>query len=164
MDQRNLTGFSEFLLLGFSSEPQLLPLLFGFFLSMCLITVFGNLLLILAVSSDSHLHTLMYFFLSNLSFVDMCFTSTTIPKMVVKIQNKRKVITYEECISQMCFSIIFGILDNFLLAVIIYDQYVAICYPLHYMFIMDPQLCRLLVLVSWIISVLNSLLLSLLMS
>nr|XP_036872119.1 olfactory receptor-like protein OLF4 [Manis javanica] len=146
MDQRNLTGFSEFLLLGFSSELQQQPLLFGFFLSMYLITVFGNLLLILAVSSDSHLHTPMYFFHSNLSFVDICFTSTTIPKMLVKIQNKRKVITYEECISQMCFSIIFGILDNFLLAVIIYDQYVAICYPLHYMFIMDPQLCRLLVL------------------
>ncbi|KAI5141598.1 Olfactory Receptor 7A10 [Manis pentadactyla] len=108
------------------------------------ITVFGNLLIIPAVRSDSHLHTPMYFFLSNLSFVDNGFTSTTILKMSVKIQTKRKLITYEGCISKMCFSIIFGILYNFLLVVIVYDQYVAICHPLYYMVIMNPQLCGLL--------------------
>ncbi|EFB23685.1 hypothetical protein PANDA_022091, partial [Ailuropoda melanoleuca] len=76
----NDTSISEFLLLGLSEEPELQPLTSGLFLSMYLITVFGNLLLILAVSSDSHLHTPMYFFLANLSFVDICFTSTTVPK------------------------------------------------------------------------------------
>ncbi|EFB29660.1 hypothetical protein PANDA_021309, partial [Ailuropoda melanoleuca] len=80
MDPGNNTGISKFLLLGFSEDPELQPLVFGLFLSMYLITVFGNLLIILAVSSDSHLHTPMYFFLANLSFLDICFTSTTIPK------------------------------------------------------------------------------------
>ncbi|KAM9732230.1 olfactory receptor-like protein OLF4 [Dama dama] len=125
---------------------------------MYLITVFGNLLIILAVSSDSHLHTPMYFFLSNLSFVDICFTSTTIPKMLWNIQTQNKVITYEGCIIQMYFFLLFSGLDIFLLTVMAYDRYVAICHPLHYMVIMNPWLCELLVLVSWIISALHSLL------
>ncbi|KAM5232315.1 olfactory receptor 7A10-like [Hipposideros larvatus] len=128
---------------------------------MYLITVFGNLLIILAVSSDPHLHTPMYFFLSNLSFVDICFTSTTIPKMLVNIQTQSKVITYEGCITQMYLFTVFGTLDIFLLTVMAYDRFVAICHPLHYMVIMHPWLCGLLVLVSWIMCVLNSLLHSL---
>ncbi|XP_027404389.1 olfactory receptor 7A10-like [Bos indicus x Bos taurus] len=120
---------------------------------MYLITVFGNLLIILAVSSDSHLHTPMYFFLSNLSFVDICFTSTTIPKMLQNIRTQSKVLTYEGCITQMYFFILFAVLDVFLLAVMAYDRFVAICHPLHYMVIMNPQLCGLLVLVSWMMIV-----------
>ncbi|XP_070270070.1 olfactory receptor 7A10-like [Myotis yumanensis] len=128
---------------------------------MYLVTVFGNLLIILAVSSDSHLHTPMYFFLSNLSLVDICFTSTTVPKMLRNIQTQSKVITYEGCITQMYFFILFAGLDNFILTVMAYDRFVAICHPLHYMVIMNPRLCGLLVLLSWIMSVLNSLLESL---
>ncbi|XP_059551437.1 olfactory receptor 7A17-like [Myotis daubentonii] len=158
MELENLTGFSEFLLLGLSEEPELQPLIFGLFLSMYLITVLGNLLIVLAVSSDSHLHTPMYFFLSNLSLVDICFTSTTIPKMLVNIQTQSKVITYEGCITQMFFFILFGGLDNFLLTVMAYDRFVAICHPLHYTVIMNPRLCGLLVLVPWIMSALHSLL------
>ncbi|XP_024412710.3 olfactory receptor 7A5 [Desmodus rotundus] len=161
MEPGNVTQISEILLLGLSEEPELQPLLFGLFLSMYLITVLGNLLIILAVSSDSHLHTPMYFFLSNLSLVDICFTSTTIPKMLVNIQTQSKVITYLGCITQMYFFILFAVLDNFILAVMAYDRYVAICHPLHYMVIMNSQLCGLLVLVSWVISILNSLLESL---
>ncbi|CAI9169676.1 unnamed protein product [Rangifer tarandus platyrhynchus] len=122
------------------------------FLSMYLITVFGNLLIILAVSSNLHLHTPMYFFLSNLSFVDICFTSTTIPKMLVNIQTKSKVITYEGCITQMYFFTLFAGLDILLLTVMAYDRFMAICHPLHYMVIMNPQLCKLLVLVSWVMT------------
>ena len=107
---------------------------------MYLVTVFGNLLIILAVSSDHHLHTPMYFFLSTLSFVDICVTSTTIPKMLWNIQTKSKVITYEGCITQMCFYILFAGLDDILLTVMAYDRYVAICHPLHYMVIMSSQL------------------------
>ncbi|XP_008591075.1 PREDICTED: olfactory receptor 7A10-like [Galeopterus variegatus] len=103
--------------------------------------------------SDSHLHTPMYFFLSNLSFVDICLTSTTIPKMLVNIQTHSKVITYEGCITQMYFAILFGVLENFLLSVMAYDRYVAICHPLNYTVIMNPQLCVLLVLVSWVMIV-----------
>ncbi|EPQ09459.1 Olfactory receptor 7A10 [Myotis brandtii] len=152
---------SEFLLLGFSEEPALQPLTFGLFLSMYLVTVLGNLLIILAVSSESHLHTPMYFFLSNLSLVDFCFISTTVPKMLANIQTQSKVITYEGCITQMYFFLLFGGLDDFLLAVMAYDRYVAICHPLHYMVIMNPRLCGLLVLMSWIMGALNSLLQSL---
>ncbi|XP_005876389.1 PREDICTED: olfactory receptor 7A10-like [Myotis brandtii] len=161
MEPGNLTGGSGFILLGFSEEPELQPLTFGLFLSMYLITVLGNLLIILAVSSDSHLHTPMYFFLSNLSLVDICFTSTTVPKMLWNIQTQNKVITYEGCITQMCFFLLFGGLDNFLLTVMAYDRFVAICHPLHYTVIMNPGLCGLLVLVSWVMSALHSLLESL---
>ena len=117
MEPGNETKILEFLLLGFSEEPELQPLIFGLFLFMYLITVFGNLLIILAVSSDSYLHTPMYFFLSNLSFVDICFTSTTIPKMLQNIRTQSKVLTYEGCITQMYFFILFAVLDVFLLAV-----------------------------------------------
>ena len=134
------------------------PLIFGLFLSMYLITVFGNLLLILAVSSDSHLHTPMYFFLSNLSFVDICFISTTIPKMLWNIYSKRQVIIYAGCITQMYFFLLFTGLDDLLLNVMAYDRFVAICHPLHYRVIMEPQLSGILVMVSWIISVWHSLL------
>ncbi|MBZ3877603.1 Olfactory receptor 7A17 [Sciurus carolinensis] len=84
----NDTQITESPLLGFSEDPELQPLIFGFFLSMYLVTVLENLLIILATISDSHLHTPMYFFLSNLSFVDICFTSNTIPKMLVNIQTE----------------------------------------------------------------------------
>ncbi|XP_037363860.1 olfactory receptor 7A5-like [Talpa occidentalis] len=153
----NNTQISEFLLLRFSEEAEQQPLILGLFLSMYLITVFGNLLIILAVSSDSHLQTPMYFFLSNLSFADICFISTTIPNMLVNIQTHSKVITYKGCITQVYFSTLFAGLDNFLLIVMAYDRYVAICHPLHYMVIMNPQLCGLLVLVIWIISAVYSL-------
>ncbi|XP_054320605.2 putative olfactory receptor 7A2 [Pongo pygmaeus] len=157
----NETQISEFLLLGFSEKQELQPFLSGLFLSMYLVTVLGNLLIILATISDSCLHTPMYFFLSNLSFVDICFASTTVPKMLVNIQTQSKVITYAGCITQMCFFVLFIVLDSLLLTMMAYDRFVAICHPLHYTVIMNPQLCGLLVLVSWIMSILNSMLQSL---
>ena len=156
MAPRKLTNVSEFFLLVLSEEPELQPLIFGLFLSMYLITVFGNLFLILAISSDSHLHTPMYFFLSILSFVDVCFISTTIPKMLQSIHTQRKDIAYEECITQMYFFHAVVGLDDFLLTAMAYDRFAAICHPLHYTVIMNTQLCGFLVLVSWIISVLDS--------
>ncbi|XP_027825048.2 olfactory receptor 7A10-like [Ovis aries] len=149
----NLTNVSEFLLLGLSEESELQPLIYALFLFMYLITVFGNLLIILVVSLDSHLHTPMYFFLSNLSFVDICFTSTIIPKMLWNIQTQSLVITYEGCITQMYFFTLFVVLDDFLLTVMAYDWFVAICHPLRYTVVMNAWLCALLVLVSWIIVV-----------
>ncbi|XP_036924479.1 olfactory receptor 7A17-like [Sturnira hondurensis] len=158
MEPSNGTQISDFLLLGLSDAPELQPVLFGLFLSMYLITVLGNLLIILAVSSDSHLHTPMYFFLSNLSLADICFTSITIPKMLVNIQKQNKAITYAECLTQMYFFIVFAVLDIVLLTVMAYDRYVAICHPLHYTVIMNPRLCGLLLLLSWVMSSLYSLL------
>ncbi|XP_028719103.2 olfactory receptor 1078-like [Peromyscus leucopus] len=158
MEPRNNTRLLEFVLLGFSQDPDLQPVLCGLFLSMYLITVVGNLLIILAIILDANLHTPMYFFLSNLSFVDICLTSTIVPKMLVNIQTKRKTITYADCITQMYFFLLFVELDSFLLAVMAYDRYVAICHPLHYTSIMNRRLCGFLVLVSWIVSVLHALL------
>nr|XP_009251170.3 olfactory receptor 7A17 [Pongo abelii] len=157
MEPENDTGISEFVLLGLSEEPELQPFLFGLFLSVYLVTVLGNLLIILATISDSHLHTPMYFFLSNLSFADICFISTTVPKMLINIQTQSRVITYAGCITQMCFFVLFGGLDSLLLAAMAYDRFVAICHPLHYTVIMNPRLCGLLVLASWMIAALNSL-------
>ncbi|XP_016066289.1 PREDICTED: olfactory receptor 7A10-like [Miniopterus natalensis] len=128
---------------------------------MYLVAVLGNLLLVLAVGSDSRLHTPMYFFLSNLSLVDICLTSTTVPKMLVNIQTQSRAITYAGCVTQVYFFLLFAGLDDFLLTVMAYDRYVAICHPLHYTVIMKPRLCGLLVLLSWIMNALYSLLQSL---
>ncbi|XP_023381475.1 olfactory receptor 18-like [Pteropus vampyrus] len=123
---------------------------------MYLLTMLGNLLIILAVSSDSHLHTPMYFFLSILSMADIGFTSTTIPKMILDIRTHSGVISYTGCLIQLSFFYLFGCLDSTLLTVMAYDRFVAICYPLHYLAIMNPRLCSLLVLVSFLISLLDS--------
>ncbi|XP_063084608.1 olfactory receptor 7A17-like [Cavia porcellus] len=158
MEPGNVTWPSEFLLLGLSEDPELQPLLYGLFLSMYLTTVLGNLLFLLAIVSDPHLHTPMYFFLSNLSSVDVGFTSTTVPKMLVNTQTHSQLISYAGCITQMYFWMLFSGLDIFLLTVMAYDRYVAICYPLHYTVIMHRWLCLLLVLACWIMGVLISLL------
>nr|XP_003413372.1 olfactory receptor 7A17-like [Loxodonta africana] len=158
MEPGNRTCVSEFILLGLSEEAELQPLLFGLFLSMYLITLIGNLFIILAIITDSHLHTPMYFFLCNLSFADICFISSTVPKMLLNIQMQSKVITYEGCITQMYFFMLFGGLDIFLLTVMAYDRFVAICHPLHYVVIMNPKFCGLLLLTSWLLTVLYCLL------
>nr|XP_058146388.1 olfactory receptor 7A17-like [Dasypus novemcinctus] len=149
----NETRISEFLLLGFSEDPEVQPLLFWLFLSIYLVTIFGNLLIILVFITDSHLHIPMYFFLSNLSLCDICLSSTTVPKMLVNTQAQSRVITYTGCITQMYFFTIFAGLDDFLLAVMAYDRFVAICHPLHYTVIMNPQICVLMVLRSWVLLV-----------
>ncbi|XP_046951106.1 olfactory receptor 7G2-like [Lynx rufus] len=161
MEPRNHTGVSEFLLLGLTDDPELQPFLFCLFLSMYLVTILGNLLIILAISSDSHLHTPMYFFLSNLSFTDICLSTTTIPKMLVSIQAQNQSITYRGCLTQVGFVLAFGGFENFLLAAMAYDRYVAICHPLRYTVIMNPQLCVLLILLSLFFSVVVALLHSL---
>ncbi|XP_019819127.2 olfactory receptor 7C2-like [Bos indicus] len=144
----------SFLLLGFTEDPDLQPLFFGLFLSLYVVTFAGSL----AIISDPHLHTPMYFFLSNLSFADIGFTSTTIPKMLWNIQTQSKVITYEGCIIQIFLFFVFECLDILILSVMAYDRFVAICHPLHYMVIINPWVCGMLTLGSWCLSVTSSLL------
>ncbi|XP_006877481.1 PREDICTED: olfactory receptor 7E24-like, partial [Chrysochloris asiatica] len=156
MESVNQTKFPEFLLWGFSEEPELQPVLFGLFLCMYLVTVLGNLLIILAISSDPHPHTPMYSFLPNLSFVDICSITTAVPKMLVNIQTQRIDISYIGCLSQLSFFVFFVCMDNLLLTVMAYDRYMAICHPLHYPVIMNSYLCGLLVLGSCFISLLDS--------
>ncbi|XP_036866017.1 olfactory receptor 7G3-like [Manis javanica] len=161
MESENQTGVSEFLLLGLSDDPELQPILFVLFLSMYLVTVLGNLLITLAVSSDPHLYTPMYFFLSILSLNDVCFSTTTVPKMLLNIKTQSKAMTYTGCLTQVYFSMVFICMDNLLLTMMAYDRYVAICHPLYYTVIMNSRLCILLVLLSLSISIANALLHSL---
>uniref|UniRef100_A0A8C3X1H3 G-protein coupled receptors family 1 profile domain-containing protein n=1 Tax=Catagonus wagneri TaxID=51154 RepID=A0A8C3X1H3_9CETA len=164
MGIRNQTSITDFLLLGFSPHPDHQSLLFGLFLAMYLVTVLGNLLIIVAIGSDPHLHTPMYFFLANLSFIDTCFSCTIVPKVLVNIQTQHHNISYTGCLVQMYFFIALALLDDFLLAVMAYDRYVAICLPLHYTTIMSPQRCLLLVTTSWFCALLLAFSLTLLMS
>uniref|UniRef100_A0A8C6I6N6 G-protein coupled receptors family 1 profile domain-containing protein n=1 Tax=Mus spicilegus TaxID=10103 RepID=A0A8C6I6N6_MUSSI len=128
----NKSSVSEFILLGFSRQPQQQQLLFLLFLIMYLATVSGNLLIIQAISTDSGLHTPMYFFLSNLSFVDVCFSSTTVSKVLANHILRSQAIFFSGCLTQMYFLCVFAGMNNFLLAVMAYDRFVAICHPLHY--------------------------------
>ncbi|XP_040821970.1 olfactory receptor 18-like [Ochotona curzoniae] len=144
--------------MGLSEDPELQPFLFGIFLSMYLVTVFGNLAIILTVTADSHLHTPMYFFLCILSLVDMGFTSTTVPKVIVDILIHSTAISYAGCLTQMSVFVLFGCMDDFLLTVMAYDRFVAICHPLHYQIIMNSHRCGFLVLASLWASLLDSLL------
>uniref|UniRef100_A0A2R9A0P2 Olfactory receptor n=1 Tax=Pan paniscus TaxID=9597 RepID=A0A2R9A0P2_PANPA len=164
MDGDNQSENSQFLLLGISESPEQQQILFWMFLSMYLVTVLGNVLIILAISSDSHLHTPMYFFLANLSFTDLFFVTNTIPKMLVNFQSQNKAISYAGCLTQLYFLVSLVTLDNLILAVMAYDRYVAICCPLHYVTAMSPGLCVLLLSLCWGLSVLYGLLLTLLMT
>ncbi|ELV13336.1 olfactory receptor 1F1 [Tupaia chinensis] len=164
MSGTNQSRVSEFLLLGLSRQPRQQQLLFVLFLSMYLATALGNLLIVLAVATDSRLHTPMYFFLSHLSFVDVCFSSTTVPKMLASHVLGARTISFPGCLTQMFFVFVFVDMDNFLLAVMAYDRFVAVCHPLHYTTKMTPRLCVLLVVGSWVVAILDMLLHTLLMA
>ncbi|XP_040111237.1 olfactory receptor 1361-like [Oryx dammah] len=165
MGEANQSRVSEFLLLGLSRQPQQQQqLLFLLFLTMYLATVLGNLLILLAISMDSRLHIPMYFFLCNLSFVDICFSSTTVPKVLANHILGSQTISFSGCLTQMYFVFMFMDMDNFLLAVMAYDRFVAVCHPLHYSAKMTPQLCALLITGSWVTASLDMLLHTLLMA
>ncbi|KAM5310518.1 olfactory receptor 1P1-like [Glossophaga mutica] len=145
----NQTTIFEFLLWGLSEQPEQQHILFLLFLWMYVVTVAGNLLVVLAIGTDTRLHTPMYFFLAILSCADILFTSTTVPKALVNIQSQSRSISYAGCLAQLYFFLTFGDMDIFLLATMAYDRYMAICHPLHYMMIMNRQRCTLLVTVCW---------------
>ncbi|EGW02819.1 Olfactory receptor 7G1 [Cricetulus griseus] len=161
MDVENQSLTSDIFLRGLTDDTELQPLIFILFLCMYLITIFGNVLIMLAINCDSHLHTPMYFFLCHLSFNDMYLVSITVPKMLVNIQTQDERITYAGCLSQGCFVAVCTIFECFLLGVMAYDRYVAICYPLRYTVLMNPCFCIILVLISLFISIGNGLLHSL---
>ncbi|XP_037350251.1 olfactory receptor 1P1-like [Talpa occidentalis] len=145
MAEGNQTSSFEFLLWGLSDQPEQQSALFLVFLCMYLVTVTGNLLIILAIATDTRLHMPMYFFLASLSSADILFVSTTVPKALVNIQTQNKSISYGGCLTQLYFFLTFGDMDSFLLATMAYDRYVAICQPLHYTMIMSPRRCTLLI-------------------
>ncbi|XP_075798485.1 olfactory receptor 1468-like [Microtus pennsylvanicus] len=160
----NQSVISQFFLLGLPIPPEHQHLFYALFLAMYLTTVLGNLLIIILILLDSHLHIPMYLFLSNLSFSDLCFSSVTMPKLLQNMQKQEPSITYVGCLTQMYFFLVFGDMESFLLVLMAYDRYVAICFPLHYTSIMSPKLCVFLIVFCWILTMMYSMLHTLLLS
>ncbi|XP_028387960.1 olfactory receptor 8S1-like [Phyllostomus discolor] len=157
MALRNHSTMTEFLLLGLPADHASQALLFVLFLVIYLLTLSGNLLLILVIRTSSHLHTPMYFFLSHLSFVDLCYSSVTVPKMLENLLSEKKTISIEDCLTQAFFVFDSGGTQICLLAVMAYDRYAAICHPLHYGQMMSDELCVGLVGGSWGLAFLDAL-------
>ncbi|XP_074123473.1 olfactory receptor 6C76-like [Sminthopsis crassicaudata] len=147
---RNKTSVKEFILLGLTDDPQLQILIFLFLFLTYILSITGNLTIITLTLLDSHLKTPMYFFLRNFSFLEISFTSVSIPRFLVSIITKEKIISYNSCMAQVFFFILLGATEFFLLAAMSYDRYVAICKPLHYMTIMSNRVCSQLVISSWL--------------
>ncbi|KAL1765416.1 olfactory receptor 1468-like, partial [Sigmodon hispidus] len=155
---------THFILLGLPIPPEHQHLFYVLFLAMYLTTVLGNLIIFILILLDFHLHTPMYFFLSNLSFSDLCFSSVTMPKLLQNIQSQDPSITYVSCLTQMYFFMVFGDMDNFLLVMMAYDRYVAICFPLHYTSRMSLKLCVCMAVMSWVFNMLYCMLHTLLLA
>ncbi|XP_030047854.1 olfactory receptor 1361-like [Microcaecilia unicolor] len=164
MEQRNQTSVREFLLLGLTEHAELKGFLFAMFLVMYLINILWNGTMILVISGNSKLHTPMYFFLCNLSLVDMSFTTVTVPKMLSNLISDKKSISFSECIAQLYFFIVFTTAESVLLSIMAYDRYVAICKPLHYFTIMNKNVCISMSAAFFITSFLNGLLHTLLIA
>ncbi|XP_019836362.2 olfactory receptor 4D1-like [Bos indicus] len=150
MDSGNLTWVSEFVFLGFSQYQELQLFLFLVFLLVYTTTVVGNLLIMVTVTSDSRLHTPMYFLLRNLAVIDVCFSSVTAPKMLVDILAEKKTISYQGCMAQIFFFHFLGGGTLLFLSVMAYDRYIAISRPLHYVTIMNTRVCVGLVVAAWV--------------
>ncbi|KAM4694454.1 olfactory receptor 5A2-like [Discoglossus pictus] len=146
----NHSRVTEFILIGLSSDPKMQMILFPFFLLIYMVTLSLNLLLISAVRIDHRLHSPMYFFLSSLSFLDICYTSITVPKMLVNFLALKKTISFIGCAVQIFFFLILAETECFLLAFMSYDRFVAICYPLRYNNIMNKISCVKMITTSWI--------------
>ncbi|KAM4626885.1 putative olfactory receptor 2B8 [Discoglossus pictus] len=150
MSNKNGTGVSGFIFLGLSSDPTTQKALFGIFLVMYLIIVTGNGLIIIVTTIENSLNTPMYFFLTNLSLIDLLVASTSIPRMLKDLLAATKIISFAECAVQMYISLSLGIVECFLLAIMAYDRYIAICHPLHYMTIINKAVCINIAATIWI--------------
>ncbi|XP_016835641.1 olfactory receptor 8D1 isoform X2 [Cricetulus griseus] len=156
MGNGNHSTAAVFVLVGLTQQPELLLPLFLLFLGIYVVTVVGNLGMILLITVSPLLHTPMYYFLSSLSFVDLCYSTVITPKMLVNFLGKINLIFYSECMAQLFFFVIFVVAEGYLLTAMAYDRYVAICRPLMYNVIMSSRLCSLLVLVSFILGLLSA--------
>uniref|UniRef100_G3U3G6 Olfactory receptor n=1 Tax=Loxodonta africana TaxID=9785 RepID=G3U3G6_LOXAF len=153
-NESNLRGF---ILLGFSDYPHLQKILFVVIFILYLLTIFGNTTIVLVSRLEPRLHTPMYFFLSHLSFLDLCFTSSVIPQLLINLWSPMKVITYGGCVVQLYVSLALGSTECVLLVVMSYDRYVAVCCPLHYTVLMHPHLCMTLASMAWLSGVATAL-------
>nr|XP_060639249.1 olfactory receptor 9S13-like [Anolis sagrei ordinatus] len=151
----NHTEVTEFVLEGFEDDANTQLVLFILFLVMYIITFMGNAGMILITSMDSHLHTPMYFFLKNLSFLDICYSSVITPKAMISFASGSKLISYNGCATQMFFFSLFGTTEAFFLAVMAYDRFTAICSPLLYHTIMTKKRCIGLMGISYLFGYVN---------
>ncbi|KAB0356831.1 hypothetical protein FD754_000987 [Muntiacus muntjak] len=156
MDKRNITLLSDFILIGLTDSEDIQLVLFTLFLLMHLITVLGNVGMILIICLDSKLHTPMYFFLSHLSFLDLIYSSVITPKTLDNLLTSIKTISYLNCFTQMYFFVFLGATECFFLSSMAYDHYVAICSPLHYPVVMSIRRCCSLVFGSYLIGFTDS--------
>ncbi|XP_075139638.1 olfactory receptor 5V1-like [Leptodactylus fuscus] len=156
MEHLNESSSYRFILIGLSTDPSLQPLYFTILLMMYMVTITGNILIIVVVRNQPRLQTPMYFFLSNLSLIDLCFSSTIVPKLLISTLAGDKSISFWGCVAQMYFHLALGGTECIILAIMAYDRYVAICYPLHYNTIMNLRLCLLLSVGTWSVNFLNS--------
>ncbi|XP_028715316.1 olfactory receptor 151-like [Peromyscus leucopus] len=145
MAAENHSMVTEFIIRGLTNRPELQLPLFLLFLGIYTLTMVGNLGMITLIGLNTHLHTPMYFFLSNLSLLDLCYSSVITPKMLINFVSQRNLISYGGCMSQLYFFLVFVIAECYMLTVMAYDRYVAICHPLLYNIIMSPALCSLLI-------------------
>ncbi|XP_063295409.1 olfactory receptor 5AP2-like [Pelobates fuscus] len=156
MENSTQTIKTRFILLGLANIPLLQAICFSVFLVMYVITLSGNLLLIIVVRINTKLQTPMYFFLSNLSLIDICFSSTIVPKILINTLSQDRSISLLGCAAQMYFHLALGATECVILAVMAYDRYAAICKPLHYNLIMNRRLCWSLAAGSWTVCFMNS--------
>ncbi|XP_030042545.1 olfactory receptor 1509-like [Microcaecilia unicolor] len=147
---RNETRVTQFILLGLSNNPNLQIAFFLLFVVVYLLTVTGNVLIMVTIYLDSHLHSPMYFFLSHLSFLDLSLSTVTVPKYIVNFIRRSQTISFNECVTQLFFFHFIGGAECFHLTLMAYDRYVAICNPLRYTTIMNRQVCILLVVSVWV--------------
>lgn len=153
MEMGNITTVAVFVLLRLSNNPQTQALLFVLFLVIYLLTLTGNLLMLLVIRADSCLHTPMYFFLSHLSFLDAFFSSIIVPNLLQNLLSTRKTISFLQCFTQISLVLFSGATEACLLSVMAYDRFQAVCHPLLYMVIMDRKVCTGLVGASWAIGI-----------
>ncbi|XP_032758168.1 olfactory receptor 4K3-like [Rattus rattus] len=151
MDGENQTVVSEFILWGLAHSKNTQIFLFAIFLMLYLFIVSGNIVILILITTDSHLHSPMYFLLANLSFIDMWLSSNTTPKMITDFLRENKTISFAGCMCQVFFAHCIAAGEMVLLVAMAYDRYVAICKPLHYFTIMNLKRCTGLVLTSWTI-------------
>ncbi|XP_063769596.1 olfactory receptor 4E2-like [Pseudophryne corroboree] len=156
MASRNHSSVADFTLSGLSNSVQLQIIFFVLFLVLYLMTLSGNLLIMTAVHIDPCLRSPMYFFLGNLSFLDMCYSTVTIPKMLHNMLSEKKTISFNQCMSQLFFLHLFGGTECFLLTAMAYDRYVAICNPLRYHLVMNHKFCYWLVAFTWLAGFVHS--------
>ncbi|XP_006034852.1 olfactory receptor-like protein COR4 [Alligator sinensis] len=156
MAERNHSIATEFILSGFTDLPALQVPLFMLFLGVYSITVVWNLGMYLLIRVDFRLHTPMYFFLSHLSFVDVCYSSAITPRLLSDLLAEKKVISYGGCLAQFYFFVLFGTTEGFLLAAMAYDRYMAICNPLLYMASMNSRVCLQLVVGCYLAGIINT--------